>query len=276
MKQPIDKPKRFHGFRDGAFIMILVFAAFAAWRFVFASFGVAGQARIATSPLPTGTMFISPTASTAPSPDATQITPHPTYVGKATIEVMSRETQEAALRYTPDSTVLARSSALFQGVHATLTAYARHTPTPSVYGNGNPRATPAGAGWLAEMIPPYYVHNYAFTNTWFENGEGGQVSTVVSAGAKYDGQGQPGQQGLVFVQVLRLNVPTNGKETIVSQQEFLTPTAAGIVHITGAVGEQLTLQSSNGTTFYFDVPSRQFLPSAPFESPIATPTPPEP
>jgi hypothetical protein len=40
---------------------------------------------------------------------------------------------------------------------------------------------------------------------------------------------------------------------------YNTPTQAGAVQVIDAVGERLTLKAKDGTLFYFDVPSRQWL-----------------
>ena len=84
---------------------------------------------------------------------------------------------------------------------------------------------------------------------------------------------------MVVVQVWQISVKDNLASTdLVVQAELLTPLQVGAVQIKDAQGERLVLQSASGTTFYFDVPSRQFVPSLSWTpmpgpiSPVATPT----
>ena len=63
----------------------------------------------------------------------------------------------------------------------------------------------------------------------------------------------------------------HGTVSMVYYKQFLTHTQSGPVHITGAVGDRLILQSTSSTTFFFGVPSRQFVPSLTWVSPISTP-----
>jgi hypothetical protein len=126
------------------------------------------------------------------------------------------------------------------------------------------------------MLPLFFVHQINVTNAWFEDTAGGTMRTYVFAGSKPGPGGEITQQGLVIVQVAKIS--PQGDISVVYYKEFLTPMQSGSTSITGAVGERLTLQSTNGTTFYFDVPLRQFVPSLTWTptpgpiSPIVTPT----
>jgi len=144
-----------------------------------------------------------------------------------------------------------------------------------------PGETPVGAGWLSPSppFPAYYNKGFGVTNNWREYSEGGFVVTSVFAGGEYAdvALGLPGQQGLVVVQVFQIDqARLNGGLTY--NELFHTPTASGEVTITGAQGDRLILQSTGGTTFYFDVPTRQFVPSlaATVTAPVPTPGPESP
>lgn len=113
----------------------------------------------------------------------------------------------------------------------------------------------------------FYSGDVTILNYWqnMVNGEPVQVF----AGSLYNDSGQ----GLVIV----LSSSPAGR--------FYTPTKAGAVQITGESGLRLTLISTGGITFYFDIPSRQFVDSlevtvmpVPTEPYISTPapTPPSP
>ena len=58
---------------------------------------------------------------------------------------------------------------------------------------------------------------------------------------------------------------------------YLTPTKHGAVRVVDAVGEVLELEAEDGTTFYFDVPSRKFLDAGgtPIASAVETPEAPQ-
>ncbi len=75
-----------------------------------------------------------------------------------------------------------------------------------------------------------------------------------------------------------MKMDSHGDVKEVYYRLFPSPTESGSVHITGASGERLILQATNGTVFYFDAPLRQFVPSLSWTptpgpiSPLATPT----
>ncbi len=70
---------------------------------------------------------------------------------------------------------------------------------------------------------------------------------------------------LVIVQTAKMS--SQGDVSVIYDKEFLTPTQSGPVSVKSAVIDRLTLQSTNGTTFYFDVPSHQFVPSMAWVNP---------
>jgi hypothetical protein len=96
-------------------------------------------------------------------------------------------------------------------------------------------------------------------NSWF--GFVGGNSTTVFAGALLD---QP-DQGVVH---LFMNFPTRGFD-----EQILTPTKHGGVHVVSEQNNRLTLVSTDGTTYYFDVPARRFVASLTEVVPSATPPP---
>jgi hypothetical protein len=51
----------------------------------------------------------------------------------------------------------------------------------------------------------------------------------------------------------------DGLRTLERAQSYPTPSKAGVVHVTDAVGERLTLEAADGTRFYFDVATRQWV-----------------
>ena len=122
-------------------------------------------------------------------------------------------------------------------------------------------STPAGSGLLFArgIIPPFYVHDFMFTNVWYTAAETGTLRTYVYGGFIPEPGGAVSQQGIVVVQVLKM--VSRGDFRPVYYQQFPTQTQSGSVRITGAEGDRLILQSANGTTFYFDVSSREYVPS---------------
>jgi hypothetical protein len=132
-------------------------------------------------------------------------------------------------------------------------------------------STPAGSGVMSDrgMIPPYYVHDFMFTNFWYQDAESGTLRTYVYGGYIPEPGGFPSPQGVVVVQTLKMD--TQGDIRPAYYHQFPTPTQSGSVRITGAEGDRLVLQSTNGTTFYFDVSSREYVPSLTWVSPVVTP-----
>jgi len=132
-----------------------------------------------------------------------------------------------------------------------------------------PGSTPAGAGALVRIQPPFSSMQYHIENTWYRNLDA-QTRIFVYAGSLAGPLGEQTQQGVVIVRIIRNN---HGTPELLQLSTYRTSTQTGAVHITGAVGERLIAQSTNGTTFYFDIPARQFVPSLTWVSPIATPSP---
>lgn len=75
------------------------------------------------------------------------------------------------------------------------------------------------------------------------------------------------EQGIVIVSILPHYDPNQANHFIQS------PAAAGDLRISGAVGERLILESSQGSTFYFDTSSLYFVSNMEEQVPTATPVP---
>lgn len=238
-------------------MIFLLLLALAAWRFVFSPFTTEkGRLTFSSplptiSPLPTGTARISPTPVERVTPNATQTSGADLVATKEAGLAFARQTAEAARLVTPDPTQL------FQKLHPTTVVW----PTPDlaipqrVFGG-----TPAGSGAITKMIPPFYTREYGVENSWREVTENETSVIYVHAGFVPTAAGTATQQGLVVVQMLRKN-PTTGNYDMASLTQFPTLTQTGPVHIADAVGERLILQSTRGSIYYFDVPTRQYVSS---------------
>ncbi len=147
-------------------------------------------------------------------------------------------------------------------------------PTPRTTPNPNPTpavpGTPAGSGTIyASGNAPSEGGTLHYANKWVESGPG--WSLIVFAGTRwnYTSSGIDASQGVMRVfadgAVPAPRVSTSG--------EYDTPGKHGAVRITGAVGETLKLQADDGTFFYFDVVSRQYVSGFPAAgaAPAATP-----
>ncbi len=134
-----------------------------------------------------------------------------------------------------------------------------------------PQSTPAGAGYIVQIQPPYSSYQYHMQNAWYQDTDGKTKRTILWAGAKANADGTTTQQGVIALQVWRLSTINNRTvPTLVDAAEYLTPCAVGAVRVVGALGAQIRLRSTmTGGVFYFDVPSRQYI-----SSPACTLTPP--
>lgn len=135
-------------------------------------------------------------------------------------------------------------------------------------------STPVGAGYIAPIVPPFSSMEFSLRNAWYKLIDGGKMRVEVYAGSVPGPGGEYTDQGEIIVVIRQITVE-GGKSDIkvIHISRHLTPTKSGPVTIIDAVGERLILQSTTGVTFYFDVPSRQFVPSLTWISPIATPVP---
>ncbi len=129
-----------------------------------------------------------------------------------------------------------------------------------------PGSTPAGAGAIVKIQPPFSNIMYHIENTWYKDIDSRTRLYVYVGSVSAPGGGYT-DQGIVIIHILR----STGEFLHTSQ--YLTPEKLGPVHIVGAAGERLILRSTKGAMFYFDVPARQFVPSLTWISPIPTPSP---
>ncbi len=139
-------------------------------------------------------------------------------------------------------------------------------PTPVGVGSEAPEptalipipGTPAGAGRIIPaMVGSFSPMNYRIESTWYEDTNGGRTRTYVHTGAIAEPGGGVSQQGVVIIQIFQIS-PENTYKTfdLIYSRAYSTQLQSGSIHVTGAVGERLILQSTNGIAFYFDVPSR--------------------
>ncbi len=269
MRRKFERRNTLRALRDALLTIFVLAAAFAAWRFVFSA-GGGPQAGTAFSPLPTATGTLPGIVIPLPAATAHAISTN----------IANRIHADETLRapsYTPDVTP---DWPKLNSDRATREA--RPRPTVAFFSSLGDK--PAGAGRFGPGQPAFYNKQIATTNGWYEESAGGTVRTLVTVGATWQdwAQALPSRQGLVFVQVLQLD-QARLNINLTYMEEFLTPTASGELTITGAQGERLILQSSDGTTFYFDVPTRQFVasldatvtppPTTGPESPLPTATP---
>lgn len=129
-----------------------------------------------------------------------------------------------------------------------------------------PGSTPAGAGAIVKIQPPFSNIMYHIENTWYKDLDSRTRLYVYVGSVSAPGGGYT-DQGVVIIHILS----STGEFLHTSQ--YLTPEKLGPVRIVGAVGDRLILQSTRGAAFYFDVPLRQFVPSLTWVSPIPTPSP---
>lgn len=97
---------------------------------------------------------------------------------------------------------------------------------------------------------------YVIENVWFGLRDGEKINVYAGIHSTDPAQG--------LVHVFRFN---GGTET-----DYLTPIKAGSVHIVKGQNDRLVLLSTDGTTFYFDVPTLQFVNSLTGIAPTYTPT----
>jgi hypothetical protein len=73
--------------------------------------------------------------------------------------------------------------------------------------------------------------------------------------------------------VLVVVYDANGPGILSGPDIYQVPAAVQEVRVIDAVGERLTLRADDGTLFYFDVLTRQWVPPAPSPVPSLPPTP---
>ncbi len=110
---------------------------------------------------------------------------------------------------------------------------------------------PLGAGTVYDdSFDPVFSKQMRIANKWWE--PVGDGTLVVLAGSGY--QIRDAQQGGLIIVMEDAQHKLTG-----STESYLTPSRHGYVQVVDAVGERLTLRAEDGTLFYFDVPSRQWV-----------------
>ena len=129
--------------------------------------------------------------------------------------------------------------------------------------------TPAGAGTIIDDSASPMGPMYVIENSWLY--ETNVIRYGVFAGARREeGPPQPRitLQGIVSVWVWALSgEPYPGGQG----GTYNTPSKKGPVRIVGAQGQRLILKTDDGTTLYFDFPSRRFVSSLTEIVPTITP-----
>jgi len=125
------------------------------------------------------------------------------------------------------------------------------TPWPT-----DPRI-PAGAGWISNVQGPRPFPLVAKVyNFWVERTDDDGI--IVYAGSLYDNAAQ----GTLLIQRLNEFGPIDAEPEI-----YTAPQQAGGIRIVDAIGERLTLRADDGTLFYFDVLTRQWVGTPPSPAP---------
>jgi hypothetical protein len=127
---------------------------------------------------------------------------------------------------------------------------------------------PAGAGTIRKIGCEQNYRGYGLqSNAWIEKLP--DRTLLICAGARPDAP----SQGWLFITVDDPKGHPLPKDQQLLNPFFPTPTKAGLVIITDAVGEVLTLQAKDGTLFYFDVGSLKYVDGPPAPAAEKTPTP---
>ncbi len=139
---------------------------------------------------------------------------------------------------------------------AAIPSATRYWPLPTLTPDLTPSWPPdvpyqaAGAGFILTGVQlGMSSGDFKDTNMWVERLPDRNIG--VFAGG--DGYAGDPTQGLLVISVM-----TPDKVRIGTVDTYRTPSKAGPITITDAVGERLTLQAADGTRFTFDVATRQW------------------
>ncbi len=210
---------------------------------------VASSGSFPASDLAQVTASLPPPASDTSAPQATPPEPPPTgtpvFTDVPTATDVPTPDDQATENYV--ATVLAHK----QDVFATWQQFLTQNPLPTeVPWPTHLSENPNGENLLGK-------YGYVIENGWGGNVNG--INTSIYAGTHQDNLAQ----GLLYV---FLFIPEN-----LLEQDFLTPLQAGSVHIVSAENYRLTLLSTDGTTFYFDIPGLRYVDSLTEIVPTITP-----
>ncbi len=137
-------------------------------------------------------------------------------------------------------------------------------PTRMPEQEAGPQGTPAGAGVITDQVghPIEYYSGTFITarHAWYQRVDDGFI-IVYSGHDAFD----PSQGVVIVVRSGTIFDPVGAR--------IETPIKAGGLQMVDAVGERLILQSTQGQTFYFDVPGGRFAASLTEVVPTMTPPP---
>jgi hypothetical protein len=98
---------------------------------------------------------------------------------------------------------------------------------------------------------PFASADFAGRNHWYEVLVDRRISVYVG------GEGYMGDSSRGVLRILVSSI--DGLSPLAPGERYDTPALKGPIQITDAVGERLTLEAADGTRFYFDVATRQWV-----------------
>jgi hypothetical protein len=142
-------------------------------------------------------------------------------------------------------------------------------PTPPVHLTPEPCIPPqipsgrnTGAGQLVDTRQAEFGPAYSIQNQWVATPQQGGHTVIAYAGTRKAGAALDDySQGVIVVQSWIFGPCHANLEG--DKVDYPTPSKHGAVRIADAVGETLKLQAQDGTIFYFNVASRQWVPGFP-------------
>ncbi len=138
-----------------------------------------------------------------------------------------------------------------------IDTYITSPPGPTHYYPLTLLQRPAGAGRIIEGMSGQDLQmTFISTNAWIERTADKYI--LVWAGFRRYPEVEGLKQGAVIVEWLSLS-SLSTYQRLPGGGMFVTPTQAGAVVIVDAVGEELTLRAIDGTTFYFNVASQEYV-----------------
>jgi hypothetical protein len=198
----------------------------------------------------------STVGSTAPTPPPTTGSKAETYCAHVTMQ-----TELDIPQYKRDALLPAYLKCV-GSLNATAGTSAKAPPTihaTPVVASGIPRRV-AGAGTIVDYGGGRFPSSLVFKNEWNEKLTDRliRVYALTEMADPQTGLELPRPwQGVLWVDVVTLDESGH----LDGGGIYKTPTKAGVIQIVDAVGQRLVVQTDNGTTFYFDIPSRRFVSS---------------
>jgi len=163
---------------------------------------------------------------------------------------------------------------LRRGLPYTPHALQHHAPSGVISAAFEPSPFAAGAGYVRSgNLGVSRGGQLQIENVWLEDMPWGRISVGAGLRQTYPTAGGPPVSiGIVVVMVNVLS--ENGISPPPNLQrdgDYPTPSDHRSVHIVDAIGETLKLQAADGTIFYFDVASRQYVAGFPAATPATGP-----